>query len=128
MIAQAEERDLERILSIQRQAYQSEAKLYGDITIPPLRQTLEELRAEFRLKLFLKAVLEQLLVGSVRVSLSGRVCLVERLIVDPAVQGRGIGSALLSAAEAVYPLAREMELFTGTRSAQNLRFYEERGA
>jgi len=127
IIARAEESDLERILSIQRQAYVSEARLYDDFMIPPLRQSLQELHVEFREKVILKAILEEKLCGSVRVSLSGRTCLVERLIVDPVAQGRGVGSALLSAAEAVYPDAEMMELFTGSRSTQNLRFYEKRG-
>jgi hypothetical protein len=75
IIVPAEENDLERILAIQREAYLSEAALYDDFTIPPLRQTLEDLRAECRTKVILKAVVEQELLGSVRVSLSGDTCL-----------------------------------------------------
>jgi len=127
IIAHAQESDLEQILSIQREAYMSEAALYDDFTIPPLRQTLDDLRAEFRAKVILKAMAEQKLLGSVRVSLSGDVCLLGRLIVTPAAQGRGVGSALLSAGEAVFPGARVVELFTGSRSRQNIRFYEKRG-
>jgi GNAT superfamily N-acetyltransferase len=127
IIARAEEGDLERILSIQREAYVSEALPYDDFTIPPLRQTLDDLRAEFREKVILKAVIKQDLLGSVRVSLTGDTCLLERLIVVPAAQGRGIGSALLSAGEAVFPDARWVELFTGSISKQNIRFYEKRG-
>lgn len=127
IIARAEEADLERILSLQREAYLSEARLYDDFTIPPLCQTIEDLRVEFRAKVILKAVIEQDLVGSVRVSLTGETCLLGRLIVAPAAQGRGVGSALLCAGEAVFPDARWVELFTGSRSTQNLRFYEKRG-
>ena len=60
-------------------------------------------------------------------SLSGTACLVERLVVDPAAQKRGVGSALLAAAEAIYSEARTMELFTGAKSEWNIRFYEKRG-
>jgi N-acetylglutamate synthase-like GNAT family acetyltransferase len=126
-ISRAEEADLATILSIQREAYRSEAELYDDFTIPPLVQTLEDLVAEFRTKVILKAVAEQRIVGSVRVELSGDVCLLGRLIVSPAMQGQGIGSTLLAAGEAVFPEARVVELFTGSRSTANLRFYENRG-
>jgi GNAT superfamily N-acetyltransferase len=85
------------------------------------------LRAEFRAKVILKAIIEQHLLGSVRISLSGDTCLLGRLIVAPAAQGRGVGSALLSAGETVFFDARVVELFTGSRSTQNIRFYEERG-
>jgi predicted N-acetyltransferase YhbS len=126
-ISRAEGADLDRILSIQREAYRSEASLYDDFTIPPLVQTLDDLVAEFGTKVILKAVVEQRIVGSVRVALAGDVCLLGRLIVSPAMQGQGIGSALLAAGEAVFPEARCVELFTGSRSAANLRFYENRG-
>jgi GNAT superfamily N-acetyltransferase len=127
IIARAEERDLEQILGVQREAYLAEAALYDDFSIPPLRQTLEELAVEFRTKVFLKATDGQQLLGSVRVSLSGDTCMLGRLIVAPAAQGRGVGSALLAAAEAVFPEARVVELFTGSKSARNIRFYEKRG-
>ncbi|MDD2706881.1 MAG: GNAT family N-acetyltransferase [Verrucomicrobiae bacterium] len=126
-ITRADECDLERILEIQRAAYRSEAVLYDDFTIPPLRQTLDELRAEFRDKVILKAVVDQKLLGSVRVVLSGDVCLLGRLIVDPTAQGQGIGSVLLSAGETVFPDARSIELFTGSKSVQNINFYGKRG-
>jgi N-acetylglutamate synthase-like GNAT family acetyltransferase len=119
--------DLPRIPEIQKEAYLSEAAIYDDDSIPPLRQTLAEMEREFEAKTFLKAETEGTVVGSVRVSLAGRTCLVERLIVDPRYQQRGIGSALLSHAESVFPEAASVELFTGTKSARNLALYQRRG-
>ena len=55
-IVQAEEADLEAILELQRLAYQSEARLLNDFSIPPLMQTLEEMKEELRNGVFLKAV------------------------------------------------------------------------
>jgi len=54
------------ILALQKVAYQSEATLYQDWTIPPLTQTLLEIEAEFETRIFLKAILEEGIVGSVR--------------------------------------------------------------
>lgn len=53
-IVQAEEADLEAILELQRLAYQGEARLLNDFSIPPLMQTLEEMKEEFRSGIFLK--------------------------------------------------------------------------
>ena len=58
-IVQAEEADLEAILELQRLAYQGEARLLNDFSIPPLMQTLEEMKEEFRSGIFLKAVDEK---------------------------------------------------------------------
>ena len=71
-IVQAEEADLEAILELQRLAYQGEARLLNDFSIPPLMQTLEEMKEEFRSGIFLKAVDEKgKIVGSVRGTLRG---------------------------------------------------------
>ena len=42
VITKAEKNDLEEILKLQYLAYQSEAALFGNKDIPPLKQTLEE--------------------------------------------------------------------------------------
>lgn len=56
MIKKAQKEDLEEILKLQYLAYQSEAKLFGDIDIPPLKQTIEEVYDEFQKGTVLKAV------------------------------------------------------------------------
>lgn len=126
-LARAEKADLPRILELQRTAFRSEAELYGDFNIPPLLQTLEQMEAEFGKKTFLKATLDGQLVGSVRGELSGYACMVNRLAVSPAFQGRGIGTALLLEIEKVFPEACIFELFTGMRSERNLSLYEKNG-
>ena len=47
LIEKAQKEDLKEILELQYLAYQSEAKLFGDMDIPPLRQTIEEVGEEF---------------------------------------------------------------------------------
>ena len=91
-IVHADQEDAGEILALQKVAYQSEAKLYGDWAIPPLTQTLPEIEAEFETKVFLKAVREESIIGSVKASLHSGTCLVGRLIVHPDYQGRGIGT------------------------------------
>lgn len=42
MIKKAQKEDLEKILELQYLSYRSEAKLFGNMDIPPLKQTVEE--------------------------------------------------------------------------------------
>jgi hypothetical protein len=61
--------DAPAILSLQRLAYESEARLYQDWTIPALTQSLESLQQEFASHTILKAMRDGQLVGTVRAQL-----------------------------------------------------------
>lgn len=119
--------DAEAIFNLQRLAYQTEAAIYDDYSIPPLVETLAQLREQFAQKCFLKATEDCRIVGSVRTFENDATCCVERLIVDPDYRKRGIGAALLRHAEATHPAARRFELFTGHKSEGNLRLYQRIG-
>ena len=119
--------DTPAILALQRLAYESEARLYDDWSIPPLTQLLEQLQAEFQSSLVLKAVKGNTIVGSVRARLEEGNVHIGRLIVEPNFQRQGIGSALLRAVESAFPSAKQFELFTGSRSEGNVRLYERHG-
>ena len=126
-IAQARVEDAEQILALQKRAFQSEAELYGDWMIPPLTQTLNELREDFSRATFLKAQLDSMIVGSVRASEHGGAVSIGRLIVHPAYQRRGIGRRLMIEIESRLAKARYYELFTGSLSEENIRFYKRLG-
>lgn len=123
-ISPATVEDAAAIFDLQRCAYQTEAAIYNDFSIPPLVETLEQLQDQFNSRLFLKATEDNHIVGSVRAFQKDATCYVERLIVDPAYRRRGIGTALLREIEAAHPAARRFELFTGHKSVNNLRLYE----
>lgn len=126
-IIQASREDTREILALQKIAYQREARLYADWTIPPLTQTLSEMDADFGIKVFLKAVDETRIVGSVRGSLSSGTCSIGRLIVHPAYQRKGIGTMLMKSMEKTFSGAERFELFTGTKSIDNIRLYRRLG-
>ena len=65
-ITQAEIADAPEILELQKLAYQSEAAIYDDYRIPPLTESLEEIRREFADHTLLKAVEDGKIIGSVR--------------------------------------------------------------
>jgi hypothetical protein len=62
-ILQATIADAKEILALQKLAYQSEAVLYNDYNIPPLKQTLTEIEADFQKSMFLKAVFNGAIIG-----------------------------------------------------------------
>lgn len=126
-ICRAVPEDADSILALQRLAYQSEAAVYDDWSIPPLTQTLESLRVEFATFVILKAMIGERIVGSVRARVVGDIGAIGRLIVHPEYQGRGIGSCLLEAIERACEQVARFELFTGSRSARNIRLYERAG-
>jgi GNAT superfamily N-acetyltransferase len=126
-IEAAELGDAEEILALQRAAFQSEAALWDDYTIPPLTQTLAELEADFGRQLFLKAVAGGRIVGSVRAHEQDGTCYVGRLVVEPDLQNRGIGTRLMHAIEAQFPDASRYEIFTGEKSQRNIHLYGRLG-
>jgi phosphoribosylanthranilate isomerase len=125
-IQKAEMDDLEEILALQKLAYQSEAKLNDDFSIPPLTQTLEEIRAEFGQSLFLKLTQDEQIIGSVRAYEKDGTCYIGKLIVHPEYQNQGIGSRLMREIESSFNCKR-FELFTSQRSGRNLYLYVKLG-
>ena len=127
MIEKAKKEDLKEILELQYLAYQSEAKLFGDMEIPPLKQTLEEVCEEFERGTVLKAMDENgVIIGSVRAYPDDGTVYIGKLMVHPEMQKKGIGTRLLLEMEREYPNQR-YELFTSTKSISNIRLYERLG-
>lgn len=123
--------DAGEILTLQRAAYVTEAQAHDDLSMPPLIQTLDQLRAELvEPAVTAWGVRENgRLVASVRVRLTDSATAeVGRLVVAPDRQGSGLGTALLLAAEArLQNAVTTVRLFTGERSHANLRLYERLG-
>ena len=127
LIEKAQKEDLKEILDLQYLAYQSEAKLFGDMEIPPLKQTIEEVYDEFEKGIILKAVNENgVIIGSVRAYQDRGTVYIGKLMVHPEMQKKGIGTKLLLEIENEYPNQR-YELFTSTKSISNIRLYERLG-
>ncbi len=127
LIVPADFLDVPTILDLQKLAYQSEAALYDDYTIPPLTQSLESMQADFHTQTILKATWDEKIVGSVRGYVADGTCYVGRLIVHPDYQNHGLGTRLLRAIEAYFSGVQRYELFTSERSARNLYLYQKSG-
>lgn len=119
--------DAPAILALQHLAYQREAALYNDYTIPPLTQTLAELHTEMPTHVVLKAVIAGIIIGSVRATMHQDTCHIGRLMVHPTCQRQGIGTRLLHEIERYFAPTHRYELFTGARSEHNIRLYQRLG-
>lgn len=126
-IIRAEFEDLPEILELQYLAYQSEAALFGSKDIPPLKETLEEVQEEYKKGTVLKLVTdEEEIIGSVRAYEKDGTAYIGKLMVHPDHRCKGYGSMLLKEIEK-YFLSKRYELFTSTRSVDNIRLYEKNG-
>ena len=122
-ITRANLSDMEEILTLQYAAYQSEALIHNDFTIQPLRETLDEVIAEYKKGTVLKAVQGGAIIGSVRACANSSTAYIGKLMVHPEHRGKGIGKSLLVAIEQEFPHMR-YELFTSGKSDRNLHLYE----
>ncbi|QDB80131.1 GNAT family N-acetyltransferase [Georgenia sp. 311] len=118
------------LLTVRRAAFVTEAQLYGDPNIPALTQTLPELRADLARAdvVTLGAWAGTRLVGSIRVELEDERANLGRLAVVPDLQGQGLGTQLLMAVLEYLPeQTKEVWVFTGQDSKQNLSMYAKHG-
>lgn len=106
-ISAASAQDAEHILKLQYLCYQSEAELYGDYTIEPLTQTLDDLKDEIARGHALVARLGGEVVASVRgvIDTEGT-ARIGKLIVHPRMRHHGLGGRLLDAIEGASPATR----------------------
>ena len=114
-------RDAGELLTLQRAAYAGESLLY-DQFLPPLHETLDEIRAVLDDPEVLVLGIRDAgrLVGTARVKADGEIA---RIAVAPDRQNQGLGTRLLQAA-----IERGGTwLFTGDRSEANLRLYRRHG-
>lgn len=127
IVVRVEKRDLQKILDLQYLAYQSEARLFDNQDIPPLKQTLTDVENEFQKGIILKALDEdKTIIGSVRAFCDNGTAYIGKLMVHPSKQGQGIGTKLLLEMEKQYPDQR-YELFTSTKSEKNIALYQKLG-
>ena len=127
IINRANQKDIPEILALQKIAYRSEAELYGDDSVPALGQTMEDITAAFDRMIFLKAVVNGKIIGSIRGYRDDDTAYISRVIVHPYFQGKGLATRLIRQIEQEVGDVRIFEAFTGHQSAQNLHLYGKLG-
>ena len=122
-IVRAAPSDAEEILALQRLAYEVEARLYNDWHLPPMTQTVDELRQEFADMTILKACADGVIIGSVRGRQADDGCYIGRIMVHPDHRRQGLATRLMLEIEEYFPGAARFHLFTGSKSSGNLMLY-----
>ncbi|MBY8982522.1 MAG: GNAT family N-acetyltransferase [Candidatus Lokiarchaeota archaeon] len=126
-IKKADINNAEEILELQKLSYLSEAEIYNDYLIPPLHQTIEEIKKEFQYKTFIKVISNGKIIGSIRGYEDNNTCYIDKIIVHPVYQNQGIGTRLLNHLEQLFEGVKRYELFTGYKSEKNLHIYKKNG-
>jgi ribosomal protein S18 acetylase RimI-like enzyme len=114
------------VLELQRRAYLVEAKLIGSNDIPPLRETLAELRRCGETFLVARAG-DGVLAGAIPWRVDGSVVDLHRLVVDPEYFRQGVGSALVRGALGCVPEAERAVVQTGAANAPAIALYRREG-
>jgi ribosomal protein S18 acetylase RimI-like enzyme len=128
LLEAAMEEDLEQILLLQKKAFSGQAAIYNDPALPSLTQTLNDLKKEFTEKTLYKVVRDGKIIASIRCYVQDRVLFIEKLFVDPDLQNRGVGTAIMHTLEKGY--ADDVDryvLSTGSKSFRNLHMYGKLG-
>ncbi|GAB2805900.1 GNAT family N-acetyltransferase [Lentzea nigeriaca] len=111
---------LHELWTVQRLAYAVEAEIIGFDGIPPLHESLQELRSCG--ETFIGLHDEEGLAGAVSYRLDGSTVDICRLVVHPRAHRRGIASRLLDALP-----GGPQTVSTGTKNEPALRLYRKRG-
>ena len=120
--------DAAEILTLQRACWVQEAQVNETLDIPALQESLEDVVEALTTWRTYVARAGGRLVACSRGRLDGDIWDIGRLMVVPDLQGRGLGRQLLEHIESVAPPeATSYRLFTGSRSAENLRMYRKAG-
>ncbi|MCL2751676.1 MAG: GNAT family N-acetyltransferase [Firmicutes bacterium] len=125
-ITRADERDFSEILELQKLAFRENALRYNDFTITPLTQTLEELAAQAKDHVILKAADGGRIVGTVRGCLKNGYCSLGKLCVHPDYQNQGIGRRLIAAIESEFGSVT-FRFVTGYLDEKNIALYQKLG-
>lgn len=119
--------DAEEILELQKAAFLGQAQIYNDFCLPPLVQTIESIKQEFASKTFLKAMFNNQIIASVKFQSSDDIVHIERLVVYPMFQNKGVGTFLMRTLEDKFSSGVTFQLFTGEKSNRNVHLYTKLG-
>lgn len=111
-VVRASVADADALFALQKLAFERIAIRANLPAIPPMAETVADLRQDFAVSTILKALWQEERVGAVRGTPRANVCHVRRMAVHPEHQGKGMGSALLAEIEQSFSGVAAFELFS----------------
>ncbi len=119
--------DIDSILTIQKKAYLFQAKKYDDYDMAPMIETVDEVKKVLKSHIILVAVIDEQIVGSIRLIKTGAEAEIKRLSVDDDWQGNGIGHMLMDVVELQDQSIKRLWLLTGSKSYRSINMYKKFG-
>ncbi|ONI83179.1 tRNA (guanine-N1)-methyltransferase [Actinosynnema sp. ALI-1.44] len=127
-LASATPEDCPELLVLQRCCWMREAIVNDSLAIPALHESLEDVQEWTKTWSVWVVRKGPRLIAAMRATLDGAAWDIGRIMVVPDLEGRGLGRWLLAYAENQAPAgAHRFKLFTGVKSARNIRMYERAG-
>jgi len=129
IIRRAEEPDAPSVFAILQSGFQEYAAITGQSKLEALNETVEDIRKEIASKAVYIAVIDDKIVGTVRLDIHNDSAYLSRFAVDSESRNIGIGKALMSVVDK-YLMAKgvkKVTLHTASRHHALMRFYYGRG-
>ena len=129
IIRRASEEDAPAVFAILQSAFSEYARLTGLSKVEALAETVDDIRREIASKAVYIAVIDTVIVGTVRLDIHEDEAYLSRFAVDGQSRNMGIGKSLMSVVDK-YLLNRgvkSVSLHTASRHFDLMRFYYSRG-
>ncbi len=126
-ISRALRKDIPEILALQKVAFIVEAELHGNYNIEPLTQTAESVAGDFETHVFLKAVKDGKIIGSVKARETAEGCWIGKLMVHPQFRRMGLATMLMSEIEKEFSGTSSYYLYTAGINKGNVSLYQSLG-
>lgn len=120
-----DEQEVRALLDLQRASYSVEAHLIGSDAIPPLRDTVEDLRTCG--ETFVGYMIDGQLAGAISYKRDGVLLDIHRLMVHPRSFRRGIAAQLLAHIEEREQGVERIIVQTGARNVPACSLYQKHG-
>lgn len=128
--------DAEKLTEIMKTTFDEEAKrwLYGQDDVidyniqPPGYSSVEMMKYSIEELDTYKVIMGEKVIGGIIVTISGKSYgRIDRIFVEPFLQGKGIGSRVIKLIEEKFPNIRIWDLETSSRQINNHHFYKKMG-
>ncbi|MBP7175580.1 MAG: GNAT family N-acetyltransferase [Thermoclostridium sp.] len=129
VIRRAEVSDASEVYAIIQSAFREYALTAGLTEVDALRETVADIKMEIRDKVVYIALIDKVVVGTIRVDISGDTAYISRFAVNSSHRNIGIGKSLMNLVDKylISKHVRQVSLHTASRYYILMRFYYGRG-
>lgn len=129
IIRRAELKDAPDVYAILQKAFREYCDAAGLTEVEALKETISDIEREIQEKVVYIAVIDQIIVGTVRVDFTGDKAYISRFAVNSSNRNIGIGKSMMNLVDKYLTSkkVKEVSLHTASRYCALVRFYYGRG-